>query len=97
MKVIGVKTEKVEVDVTPKELIKGIEEFFCLGEVFSPSYNCYWKWGESGNVLIEMKDISRHGIPNDVMTGRVITNDKVLKAYMLLTELNKLMEDYYDE
>ena len=97
VKIQGVRTEKVEVEVTPKELLRGIEEFFGLGEVFSPGSNYYWKWDETGNTLIEMEDTSRHGIPHDERTGRVITKDKSLKAYILLTELHKLMEEKDDE
>lgn len=93
MRIKGTKVESVEIEVTPADLLGGLQRHFGLGEVFSPKNETYWEWSEDGNTLVEMMDISRHGSPCYVESGRKITTDKSLKAYMLLTELKKLMED----
>lgn len=85
MKIRGTKTERVEVEVAPEDLLRGLQQHFGLGEVFlHPAYNNYWQWGEYGNTLVEMEDISRHGSPCYQESGRKISDNRSLKAYMLL-------------
>ena len=91
MMVIGKRVENVQVDVSVNELIKGMEEYFGVSGALHPNPDTYWEWRPQG--LVEMVDVSVHGSPHFVESGNVITDDRKQKAYILLRELRKLMED----
>lgn len=98
VKVKGKRIEEVEVEIAPTELFKGMLEYFGISELYNPrNGDCHWTWDESGNKLIEVVDISRHGTPNYQQTGREISDNIQIKAYMLLENVKKLMEEKENE
>lgn len=98
IKVKGKRIEEVEVEIAPTELFKGMLEYFGISELYdSRNSDYHWTWDESGNKLIEVVDISRHGTPNYQQTGRVISDNVQIKAYMLLENIKKLMEEKENE
>ena len=98
VKVVGKKIEKVEVEIPPRELFRGMLEYFGITELYDPRGSDYhWTWDESGNNLVEVVDISSHGTPSYIETGRVISDDVQIKAYMLLENIKKLMEEKENE
>lgn len=93
MKVRGSRIERIEIDVSPEDLLMGLQEYFGVKEVFHPVKDTYWDWNKDRNSLVEMKDFSSHGSPDYRESGRLISDDSSLKAYMLLENLRKLMEE----
>lgn len=97
IKLRGRMVEKVEVEMTPTELLKGLQQYFNIDMLYDTDADTYWNWDESGNALIELKDTSRHGTPSYKETGRVISDGVQIKAYMLLENIKKLMEEKENE
>lgn len=93
----GKRIERVEVEVQPEDLLAGIQEYFGLKEVFTSSHSSYWDWSQDGNTLVELVDLSTHGSARYSESGRQITDERSLKAYMLLEQLRKLMEEKENE
>lgn len=92
VRIKGIKKEQVEVEVSPEALLRGLQEYFGITELFTPRRDNYWRWSEDGNSMIELEPITYHGSPQYDTTGRKISDEKQLTAYMLLTELQKLLE-----
>lgn len=98
IKVKGKRIEEVEVEVTSTELLKGMLEYFGISELYNPRGSDYhWTWDKGENKLVEVVDVSRHGTPSYKETGRVISDDVQIKAYMLLENIKKLMEEKENE
>lgn len=97
MTIKGRRVERVEIEVKPEDLLGGLQEYFGLKEVFTPRYNSYWRWSSDGSILVEMVDLATHGSPRYEESGREITDELSLKAYMLLEPLRKLMEEKENE
>lgn len=97
MTIKGRRVERVEIEVKPEDLLAGLQEYFGLKEVFTPRYNSYWDWSQDGSSLVELVDLSTHGSARYSESGRQITNELSLKAYILLEALRKLMEEKENE
>lgn len=92
----GIRKEQVEIEVTPEALIRGLQEHFGINEMFNPRGEKYWCWSEDGNSMIEMEPNSRHGSAQYRPTGKSVSDERQLTAYMLLTQLRKIMEVEYE-
>ena len=97
MTIKGRRVERVEIEVKPEDLLGGLQEYFGLKEVFTSSHNSYWDWSQDGNTLVELVDLSTHGSARYSESGRQITDERSLKAYMLLEQLRKLIEEKENE
>ena len=93
VKVRGKRIEEINIEVEPMELLRGLQRYFGIDALYDTKSDSYWQWSEDGNSLVEMEDIARHGIPNYKETGRRISDNTKLKAYMLLDNVKKLMEE----
>lgn len=97
VRIKGIRKEQVEIEVTPEALIRGLQEHFGITELFTPRGDNYWSWSEDGNSMVERELISYHGSPQYMTTGRAISDEKQLTAFMLLTELQKLLEVKHEQ
>jgi len=87
----GARVERVEVDVTPEELIKGLQKYFNLFDVCNPPQGVYWKYTDINGkrVLVKMTDLSICV----QASGKQIRDERKLKAYDLLMQLEGLIEE----
>lgn len=122
MKLTGIKTQEVDVEITPQEMIRGLYHECGLEMVYlvskSHSSNCRWVLKELHEtddhkpigmspeltvhqqpkqpVLIEEENLG-HGRDNFYPTGRKISDPRKIKALKLLTELEKVIEEFENE
>lgn len=122
MKLTGIKTQEVDVEITPQEMIRGLYHECGLEMVYlvSKSYSSNRRWvlkelhetydhkpiGMSPEltvhqhpeqpVLIEEENLG-HGRDNFYPTGRKISDPRKIKALKLLTELEKVIEEFENE
>jgi len=123
MKLTGIKTQEVDVEITPQEMIRGLYHECGLEMVYlvSKSHSSNRKWvlkelhetddhklvGMSPEltvhqqpkqpVLIEEENLGFHGSDNFYPTGRKISDPRKIKALKLLTELEKVIEEFENE
>lgn len=123
MKLTGIKTQEVDVEITPQEMIRGLYHECGLEMVYlvskSHSSNCRWVLKELHEtddhkpvgmspeltvhqhpehpILIEEENLSLHGGDNFYPTGRKISDPRKIKALKLLTELEKVIEEFENE
>jgi hypothetical protein len=123
MKLTGIKTQEVDVDITPQEMIRGLYHECGLEMVYlvskSNSSNRRWVLKELHEtddhkpigispeltvhqhpeqpVLIEEENLGIHGSDNFYPTGRKISDPRKIKALKLLTELEKVIEEFENE
>lgn len=123
MKLTGIKTQEVDVEITPQEMIRGLYHECGLEMVYlvSKSHSSNHRWvlkelhetddhkpvGMSPEltvhqqpkqpVLIEEENLGRNGSNNFYPTGRKISDPRKIKALKLLTELEKVIEEFENE
>lgn len=123
MKLTGIKTQEVDVEITPQEMIRGLYHECGLEMVYlvskSHSSNRRWVLKELHEtddhkpigilpeltvhqqpkqpVLIEEENLSHSGSDNFYPTGRKISDPRKIKALKLLTELEKVIEEFENE
>lgn len=91
MLVSGYYATPIQVEVSDKELIKGLIDSFGLVGVFHGSTDSYWKevYDDSNNLisLDKYTDISYHGSPSYQFEGSSIQDPQKLQAYSAIKEL----------
>lgn len=94
MKVQGIESRRVTVDITAEECIKGLAEYYNLSKVLFPSYHVYWKheYDSLGNLvrLVKMVNTSRHGSDCYEPSGDFIDDAFTLEVYSHLKALKTL-------
>lgn len=97
MKVSGIETRNVTVEVTAEECLRAIAKDNQVEEMLFPSYNTYWEEEHDiqGNLiqLTEMQDVSRHGSSDYQPTGNYCKQKFYLDCYTHLKALKQLLLD----
>ena len=98
MKITGIHTEEVEVEVSPDQVMNALWTMCGLhGVKVSRLYHSSFYRKEidkAGNPqLVEYSDVSYHGSPNYQPTGEVISDPAKLKAYEQLCSLEETIKE----
>lgn len=99
MKITGIHTEEVEIEVSPDQVMNALWTMCGLHGVkvsrlhYSSSF--YKKEiDKAGNPqLVEYNNVSYHGLPNYRPTGEVISDPAKLKAYEQLCSLEETIKE----
>lgn len=86
MKVQGVETRRVEVEITQDECMKMMYEIAGLHKVAHSGRESYWE--RQGDKLLHMCDTSYHGSPHYEAVEE-ITDPVLIKRYDLLVEFER--------
>lgn len=95
MKVLGVESKRITVEITPKECIKGLSKEYKLDKILFPPKHIYWKpeYGIDKSIvkLVKLRFNIHQGCYES--TGEFIDDKFTLEIYTHLKPLQKLIYD----
>lgn len=96
MKVQGIESRRVVVDITTEECMKGLAEYYNLTNVLFPPYQIYWecKYDSAGKLvrLVKMMNTSTHGSDCYEPSGDSIDDEFTLEVYSHLKALKTIFQ-----
>lgn len=100
MKLNGIQTQEVTVDVKPMDCLKAVADYLGVGNlVFPSSRNTSYRWREvcdkKGRIveIVSEHDISYHGTSCWQPTGDVISDKEKIATYCNIKKLKNMMEN----